>query len=686
MTPGRAWPLGAQVVPGGVNVAVHAPHATVVEVCTFDESGHRATARHILPGRTGAIWHGRLTGAGAGLVYGLRAHGPWNPARGDRFAPNKLLLDPWAREIVGEFHGRPEHRGEHPADNAPWALKARVVDDRFDWGDDIPVRHAGADLLICELHVKGFTMRHPGVPAELRGTYAGLASEASIAHLRRLGVTAVCLLPVHQHLDERHLGPLGLVNYWGYNTIGFFCPEPRYAAARHAGGGQGIRDEFRRMVQRLHATGIEVLLDVVYNHTAESDVHGPALSWRGLDNRAWYRLPVHDAGGYENQSGCGNTLDIRRPGVLRLVLDSLRHWVQEFHVDGFRFDLAPVLGRGEHGFDREAPFFQAVAQDPVLAGVRLIAEPWDVGHGGYRLGQFPPGWAEWNDRFRDTMRGFWLGHSSHRGEFAQRLSGSADVFRPPHRTPFDSINYVTAHDGFTLLDLVSHSRRHNHANGEDNRDGHGHNLSTNCGHEGPSDDPRILARRAALQRALLACTLLAQGTPMIAAGSELGHTQHGNNNAYCQDNELSWIDWEKADLSLLEFVAVLARLRRELLPLDGRWFDAADAPAHGRLPDLNWLQADGSALDEAAWHDVHRRDLMILIGSPGRTRQPLALLVNGNLQAVDFRLPPGHWEVLLDTARGESAGHPEPSATAAVQAEPHSVLLLKLHGQEKTAA
>jgi glycogen operon protein len=681
---GRPWPLGAQVVPGGVNFAVHAPHASSVELCLFDEAGEVEQARLPLRARSGAVWHGLLPGAAAGLVYGLRAHGPWAPEHGDRFSPHKLLLDPWAREIVGRFEHRDEHHASHPADNARWALKARVVQDAYDWCDDRPPHLAPSDLMVLELHVKGFTMRHPQVPEALRGTYAGLASEPAIAHLKRLGITAVSLLPVHQHVDEAHLERLGLRNYWGYNTVGFFCPEPGLAAA---GDGAGARAEFRDMVRTLHAAGIEVWLDVVYNHTAEGDERGPTIAWRGLDNRAWYRLPPGNPAGYENFTGCGNTLDIRRPGAMRLVLDSLRHWVQEYHVDGFRFDLAPVLARGDTGFEHDAPFFQALAQDPVLAGTRLIAEPWDVGPGGYRLGHFPAGWSEWNDRFRDTMRAFWLGHPTHRGDVARRLAGSADHFRSRGRLPSASVNYVTAHDGFTLRDTVSYTHRRNHANGEDNRDGHPHNYSTGAGVEGPTDDPLVQARRAALQRALLACTLLAQGTPMLTAGCELGHSQGGNNNAYCQDNEISWLDWEHADADLLAFVARLTALRRELLPLDDLWHEPPGAgerpPARDRqAPALVWRQGDGSHLHEHDWHDPDRRELAMLVAEPGRVRTPLLVLLNAHEQPCSFALPPGLWRPRLDSTTPTGApaeAAPSPAAwhvgTCVVGA--HAVVLLQ---------
>ncbi len=656
---GQPWPLGVHWDGAGINIAVFSAHAEAIEFCLFDERGERELTRARLPAQTRDVWHGYLRGAGPGLVYGLRAHGPWRPERGHRFNPRKLLLDPYAREIVGEFRWGPEHcgaDGEHalhpdPRDNAASALKARVVADRFDWGDDRPPRTALADTVILELHVKGFTRLHPQVPAAQRGSYAGLASAAAIAHLQRLGITAVSLLPVHQHLDEQHLVARGLVDYWGYNTVGFFCPEPRLAAdrGRDAGGDhRAVRDEFRRMVRGLHAAGIEVLLDVVYNHTAETDAHGPTLCWRGLDNASWYRLSPEHRAAYEDHSGCGNTLDLRQPCVLQMVMDSLRYWVQEMHVDGFRFDLAPVLGRGEHGFRRDTAFFTALAQDPVLAGVKLIAEPWDLGPGGYQGGHFPRGWLEWNDVFRDTMRGFWLGAPVTRGEFAQRLAASADRFQGARRVPGESVNYIVSHDGFTLRDLVSHDLRHNEANGQDNRDGQRHNLSWNCGVEGPTTDPDVLALRQRLQRALLATLLLAQGTPMLAAGDELGHSQGGNNNPYCQDNPTSWIDWSAADDALIEFTARLLALRRARLPLGPRWYTGL--PDARGVADLAWLRRSGQALVERDWRQSPSRVLGALIGTPGRGRQTLLMLCNAEDIDADFALPDGRWQVLLDSA------------------------------------
>ena len=647
---GRPWPMGAHVRDGGVNFAVFSEHATAIELCLFDEAGRVEWARRALPGRSGDVWHGFLPGAGAGLVYGLRAHGPWWPERGHRFNPHKLLLDPWAREIVGRMDWQAPHFGadrDNPGhmdrrDNAAQALKARVVDDRFDWQDDrrpdVPPGHE----VLYELHVRGFTRCMPGVPEPLRGTYAGLASDAAIAHLQRLGVTTLSLLPVQQFLDEERLALQGLRNHWGYNTLGYFCPEPRYAAAAP---GRATRDEFRSMVRKLHAAGMEVLIDVVFNHTAETDERGPTLSWRGLDNANWYRLPDGHRSAYVNWSGCGNVPDIRHPRVLQFVLDALRHWVEEMHVDGFRFDLAATLGRGHEDFETDASFFKALQQDPVLQRVRLVAEPWDLGPAGYRLGGFPPGWQEWNDRFRDTMRAWWLGGDCTRGEFARRLCASSDIFQARGRAPAESVNYIVSHDGFTLADLVSYDLRHNEANGEGNRDGHGHNLSWNCGWEGPTDDPEVLALRGRLRRAMLATLLLAQGTPMLAAGDEAGHSQAGNNNPYCQDNETTWIDWAAADDGFRGYVERLLAWRRRWRPLGLRWYTGLP-DARGR-PDLAWLRRGGQGLAPDDWNSRTSRVLGVSIG---RGDTDLLLLFNAEEGDLPFRLPPGHWAVEIDSS------------------------------------
>ncbi len=646
LQPGQAWPLGATVDGDGVNFAVGSSQASAIELCLYDDAGLHETARLPLPARSGDICHGRLAGAGAGLVYGLRAHGPWQPLQGQRFNAHKLLLDPYARETVGGFVWSDVlrgHAGDDPLridtrDSGAAMVKARVVgDDRFAWQGDAPPRTPWADSVLYELHVRGFSMQHPGVPPAERGSYAGLASGAAIAHLQRLGVTALSLMPVQQFIDEERLVRLGLRNHWGYNTLAYFCPEPRYAASA-AAGGRAVRDEFRHMVRRLHAAGIEVILDVVYNHTAETDEFGPTLSWRGLDNAGWYRLQPAAAHRYDNPSGCGNALDLSRPAALRMVMDSLRYWVHEMHVDGFRFDLATVLGRARDGFDPAAAFFACIAQDPVLAGIKLIAEPWDLGPGGYRLGQFPAGWAEWNDRFRDGMRAFWLRGEGTRGEFARRLCASSDFFQQRRRAPAASMNYVVAHDGFSLRDLASYDQRHNEANGEHNRDGQAHNLSWNCGVEGETGDAQVLATRGALQRALLATLLLAQGTPMLAMGAELGHSQQGNNNAYCQDNAISWIDWSRIDAGLLDFAAACIAARRRWRPLDDDWLDDAA---------VRWLGADGKPLQPADWQRGDAPALGLLLQ---RDPDAALLLVNAGADALAFQLPAGRWQRVLDSA------------------------------------
>jgi glycogen debranching enzyme GlgX len=672
MSTGRPWPLGAQVDDDGVNFALASSAATAVELCVFDDTGSREIARHRLPGRTHDVWHGHLPGARPGLIYGWRVHGPWRPAKGHRFNPNKVLLDPYAREIVGDFHWGDEHFGAdrvHPQhmdfrDNAATALKARVVSPLQRQSVDEPLprppRVPAEDTVLYELHVKGFTRCMPGVPEALRGTYAGLASDAAIAHLTRLGVTTLSLLPVHAHLDEERLVDLGLSNYWGYNTIGFFAPHAAYAAS----GASGARAEFRDMVRRLHAAGFEVLIDVVYNHTAEGAEDGPTLCWRGIDHATAYRLRADDPSRCENWTGCGNTVDVRQPRMLQMIADSLRHWAGEMEVDGFRFDLAPILGRGDAGFDPRSPFFTVVAQDPVLSRLKMIAEPWDIGPDGWQVGAFPRGWLEWNDRFRDGQRAFWLGagpggprHASTRGDFALRLCGSSDLYEARRRNPCESVNYVASHDGFTLHDLLTWEVRRNEANGEDNRDGHGLNLGWNCGVEGESDDPVVRRRRARLSRTLLACTVLAQGTPMLCAGDELGRSQQGNNNAYCHDSPVSWVDWSAADEDLIAFTARVIALRHKALPFGNRWYSGL-TDSNG-LHDLGWMRADGSALEGSAWRDPSSRLLGCLIGQPGRAKAPLLILVNGEAEDHPFQLPAGVWQALLDTShpRGEASFH-----------------------------
>jgi len=690
--PGQPGPLGAHWDGRGVHFRALSDHASALHVCLFDPGGKHEQARLPLFGPRDGLWHGYLPGGAPGLVYGLRADGPWDPARGQRFNPHKLLLDPYAREVVGRFDwhdahfgavdGEPLQRDER--DNAAVALKARVVSNDFDWGDDTPPRIAPQDTVLYELHVRSFSRQQPQVPAQLRGSYAGLAHPASIAHLQSLGVTTVQLLPVHLALDEQRLARQGLRNYWGYNTLGFFCPDARLASGHN---GLSVRDEFRTMVRALHQAGIAVILDVVFNHTAEGDETGPTLQLRGLDNTRYYRLNPDDPALYDNFSGCGNTLDIRRPQVLQLVMDSLRYWACEMHVDGFRFDLAPVLGRTDHGFERDGPFFMALAQDPVLSKVTLIAEPWDLGPQGYQSGGFARGWLEWNDRFRDGMRRFWLGWHAEpghgdlprglRGEFAQRLCGSSDLFQSRQREPKASVNYVVSHDGFSLRDLVSYNQRHNQANGEDNRDGHADSLSFNCGVEGPTADAGILALRGKLQRALLACTVLSQGTPMLAAGAELGHTQGGNNNPYNQDNATNWIDWSQADADLLAFTTRLLQLRRAALPLGPAWY-SGHSDRLG-LNDLTWLRPDGSVLQDDDWSNGDRT-LGCLIGRPGRARAPLLLLVNAETREVNFLLPAGVWQCVLDTAHAQGLGAWHGQGEVPLSVAAHSLQLLAAAG------
>ncbi|CAN5810266.1 glycogen debranching protein GlgX [soil metagenome] len=687
--PGLPWPLGAHWDGEGINFAVFSASAQSIDLCLYDETGTNEVARVRLPAHTSDVWHGYLRGAKPGLIYGLRARGPWRPERGHRFNPNKLLLDPYAREIVGRFVWDDDQLGadrQYPRqmderDDASHALKARVVDEygakAFDWGDDKPPATPIAQTVIYELHVKGFSQLNANVPAELRGTYAGLGHEASIAHLKRLGVTALSVLPVHYHVDEERLVKMGLVNYWGYNTIGFFAPDPGLASGH---GGASVRDEFRSMVKALHQAGIEVLLDVVYNHTAEGDGTGPSISFRGLDNWSYYRLEPENKATFENHTGCGNTVDLRAPRVLQMVMDSLRHWVTEMHVDGYRFDLATVLGRTSEGFNRRAAFFTAIAQDPVLSRVKMIAEPWDLGLGGYQVGGFPHGWPEWNDKFRDDMRAFWLRAPATRGTFAQRLCASSDVYEARARAPAESMNYVISHDGFTLRDLVSYEKKHNLANGEDNRDGTTNNISFNCGVEGASDDPKVLALRARLQRALLATTLLAQGTPMICGGDELGHTQDGNNNPYCQDNATTWIDWSQADEDLIAFTARVIALRQQAQPLANRWYSGLTGPLG--LHDIAWLGANGEPLQGDAWQDTTTRVLGCLIGTPGRAHAPLLMLVNGDRVDASFSLPSGVWQALLDSThpRGEGSFHGQGDVPFALAA--NSLVLLAAAGAD----
>jgi glycogen operon protein len=676
--PGRPHPHGATWDGMGVNFALFSESAERVELCLFDPSGRHEVKRLVLREQTDQVWHGYLPQARPGLLYGYRVHGPYRPKQGHRFNAHKLLLDPYARNIVGALRWNDAlfgYRVGHAdgdlsydrRDSAPYMPRCKVVESAFTWGDDRAPNVPWHDMVIYELHVRGFTIQHPQVPAELRGSYAGLASAPVIDHLKRLGVTTIELMPVHAFLDDRHLVNRGLRNYWGYNSIGYFAPDHRYSAS-------GKINEFKTMVRTLHAAGMEVLLDVVYNHTAEGNELGPTLAFRGIDNAAFYRLAPDSPRNYEDFTGCGNTLNMQHPRVLQLLMDSLRYWVLEMHVDGFRFDLASALARELHAVDRLSAFFDVLRQDPVLSRVKLIAEPWDLGSGGYQVGNFPVGWAEWNDKYRDTMRAYWKGEGGVIGEFAQRLTGSSDLYNRSSRRPYASINFVAAHDGFTLADVVSYNDKHNEANGEEGRDGHDHNLSWNGGVEGPTDDAAVRTLRARQQRNFIATLLLSQGVPMLLAGDEFGRSQRGNNNAYCQDNVLSWVDWtpDEDGRALQAFTARLLALRAAH-PVFRRRDFFQGRPLYGTgVRDIVWLQPDGSEMTEQAWRQEHARALGVFlsgdglneVGDRGRAVRDdnFVLLFNAGAEAVSFTLPAGLvsgvGELLLDTSQADSLPNP----------------------------
>ncbi|MEU1558278.1 glycogen debranching protein GlgX [Streptomyces scabiei] len=687
---GHPCPLGASYDGTGTNFALFSEVAERVDLVLVDDDGVHRTVR--LTEADGFVWHGHLPGIGPGQRYGYRVHGPWDPAAGHRCDPAKLLLDPYTRAVDGETDNHPSLY-EPGADSAGHTMLGVVTDPYFDWGDDRPPRRAYADTVIYEAHVRGLTRTHPDVPPELRGTYAGLAHPAVVEHLTSLGVTAIELMPVHQFVQDGVLRDRGLTNYWGYNTIGFFAPHNAYAA--HGTRGQQV-SEFKSMVKALHAAGLEVILDVVYNHTAEGNEKGPTLSFRGLDNSSYYRLVDGDWGHYYDTTGTGNSLLMRHPYVLQLIMDSLRYWVTEMHVDGFRFDLAATLARQFHEVDRLSAFFDLIQQDPVISRVKLIAEPWDVGEGGYQVGNFPPLWSEWNGKYRDAVRDFWRGRPHTLGEFASRLTGSADLYEHSRRRPRASVNFVTAHDGFTLRDLVSYDDKHNEANGEGGRDGESVNRSWNCGVEGPTDDPRVRALRARQQRNLLATLLLSQGIPMIGHGDESGRTQLGNNNAYCQDNEISWLDWRPDPESdaLLAFTRDLIALRATHPVLRRRRFFRGDTPtrADQPLPDLVWLLPDATEMADADWDrsDAHAVAVFLngdAIAEPdphgGRVvDDSFLLLLNSHWEPRRFRLPGPvygeRWTSLLDTA-AEPDGVPdetEHKTGAEITVDARSLVLL----------
>jgi isoamylase len=695
--PGRPQPRGAHWDGEGVNFCVFSEHAHEVDLCIFDPTGRRELQRIRLRERTDQVFHCYLPEARPGLLYGYRVHGPYRPEQGLRFNAHKLLLDPYARNVYGTLHWSDALFGYTPGhkradlsfdrrDSARAMPKSKVIDPAFTWGNDQRPDVPWHDMVIYELHVRGFTREHPDVPAPLRGTYAGLATAPVIDYLRRLGVTTVELMPVHYFVDDRRLVEQGLRNYWGYNTIGYFAPETRYSAS-------GKVNEFKTMVKTLHSAGLEVILDVVYNHTAEGNELGPTLCFRGMDNSSYYRLQPDDPRRYMDFTGCGNTLDMRHPRVLQLIMDSLRYWVTEMHVDGFRFDLASALARELHDVDRLGAFFDILRQDPVLNCVKLIAEPWDLGEGGYQVGNFPPGWAEWNDKYRDTMRAYWRGDGGLIGEFARRLTGSSDLYGRSGRSPHASINFITAHDGFTLRDLVSYNAKHNEANLEENRDGNGNNISWNCGIEGPTDDPAVRALRARQSRNLLATLLLSQGVPMITAGDEIARTQQGNNNAYCQDNPISWVDWTMDDerTALFTFARRVIELRRTHPVFRRRQFFEGRALRGEAVKDIVWLKPDGKEMTDEEWNHDFARCLGVYLAGDRLEEtderghpvvdEDFIVLFNAHDGPISFTLPPFDgfgWIVLVDTARDggvlpQGTFHSDP----AYALEPRSLVLLE---------
>ncbi len=668
--PGRPYPLGATWDGEGVNFALFSEHAEAVELCLFDQAGRRELHRVRIKEQTDQVWHCYLPEGRPGLTYGYRVSGPYDPAKGHRFNPHKLLLDAYAKQIVGDLKWSDSHFGYRIGhknvdlsmdrrDSAPGMLKAMVIDPAFTWGADRPPRTPWHKSVIYEMHVRGFTIQHPRVPAHLRGTYAGLSTAPVIDHLLKLGISAIELMPVHYFVDDRQLIEKGLRNYWGYNTIGFFAPMSRYLAT-------GSISEFKTMVKTMHSAGIEVILDVVYNHTAEGNQLGPTLSFRGIDNSVYYRISPENPRYYIDYTGTGNTLNMRHPRVLQLIMDSLRYWVLDMHVDGFRFDLAATLARELHEVDKLGAFLDIIHQDPVLSQVKLIAEPWDLGEGGYQVGKFPIGWAEWNDRYRDAVRSYWKGDGGQIGELAYRITGSSDLYARSGRRPYASINFVTAHDGFTLQDLVSYNQKHNEANGEENRDGTDNNRSWNCGAEGPTNDPAITALRARQRRNLLSTLLLSQGVPMLLAGDELGRTQQGNNNAYCQDNEISWLNWDQLDSEkeLVTLARKLIALRQNHPVFRRRNFFQGRAIKGAGVKDILWLRPYGREMTDQEWNQEHARTLGVILSGSAvdeidergqlMTDENFLLLMNAHHEEVPFCLPSVAsgmtWVSLIDTA------------------------------------
>ena len=701
--PGSSYPLGATFDGNGTNFALFSEGAEKVELCLFDDDG--TETRIELIDVDAYVWHAYLPEVRPGQVYGYRVHGPYDPANGMRFNPNKVLLDPyakavngqvaWGQSVFGYDFGDPDSRNDD--DSAEAAMKGVVINPFFDWSGDRLPKTPYAESFIYEAHVKGLTELHPLVPEELRGSYSGIAHPAVIEHLQKLGVTAIELMPVHQFVDDSTLQEKGLSNYWGYNTIAFFAPQNTYASSGQR--GEQVQ-EFKAMVRALHAAGIEVILDVVYNHTAEGNHLGPTLSMRGIDNVAYYKLEDDDKRYYTDYTGTGNSLNAGNPHALQLIMDSLRYWVLEMHVDGFRFDLASVLAREFYDVDRLATFFELVQQDPVVSQVKLIAEPWDVGPGGYQVGNFPPQWTEWNGAYRDTVRDFWRGEPSTLGEFASRLTGSSDLYAHSGRWPVASINFVTAHDGFTLRDLVSYNEKHNDANGEDGRDGESHNRSYNFGVEGPTDDPDILALRSRQQRNFLSTLLLSQGVPMLLHGDELGRTQGGNNNGYAQDNEITWVDWESADTSLIDFTAALSRLRRQHPTFRrSRFFNGGPVRSEegAPVPDVVWLRPDGTVMQPEDWDSGFGRAVGVYLNGHGirerdRRGEPITddhfiLFFNAGDEPVSVRLPNADygasWDILVDTAARLADGGPV-KPEGEIEVAERSMVVLREHADSDT--
>ncbi len=696
--PGTAYPLGATYDGSGTNFALFSEVAERVELCLFTPNGDET--RFELPEVDGFVWHAFLPGVEPGQRYGYRVYGPYDPANGQRCNPNKLLLDPYAKAIDGTIEWDESLFGYHFGDpdsvnnddSAAHMPKCVVINPFFDWANDRSPRHPYAESVIYEAHVKGMTELHPEVPDEMRGTYAGMAHPVMIDHLTSLGITALELMPVHHFVNDSFLVDKGLSNYWGYNTIGFFAPDSKYSSSTNPGGQV---QEFKAMVRALHDANIEVILDVVYNHTGEGNHMGPTLSFRGIDNAAYYRLVEDSPQHYMDYTGTGNTLNVRQPHTLQLIMDSLRYWVTEMHVDGFRFDLASALAREFYDVDRLSSFFDLVQQDPVVSQVKLIAEPWDVGPGGYQVGNFPPQWTEWNGKYRDTVRDFWRGEPATIGEFAARITGSADLYETSGRRPVASINFVTAHDGFTLRDLVSYNEKHNENNLDDNNDGESHNRSWNCGVEGPTDDANVLALRSQQQRNFLATMFISQGVPMICHGDELGRTQDGNNNGYCQDNEITWIDWAKVDVDLLAFTRQMATLRREHPVFRRRrFFDGRPVRRRGKtgLPDITWFTPDGAEMTEEDWGSGFGRSVAMFLngqGIPDRDNRgqrvvddSFYLAFSAHDAEIEFSLPPAEygaaWEIVIDTLNGVDEDMPDVvAAEAKVSIGPRAIVVLR---------